>query len=149
MPAATLQILGGDEHPQYTRGAAAFAQAGVDVLGHRDDVPDLLGASTLTINPQQSIRGSAVKLVESLAAGRVCISTTAGARGFAAAAPAGLVTVPDVAAMAEPIVALLADASRRHAPRGARGRRARRVRVGTQRRAPKALYDALLRAPAP
>ncbi len=149
VPAATLQILGGDEHPQYTRGAAAFAQAGVDVLGHRDDVPDLLGASTLTINPQQSIRGSAVKLVESLAAGRVCVSTTAGARGFAAAAPAGLVTVPDVAAMAEPIVALLADASRRHAlevpAAGALDAFAWERSVARQ----KALYDALLRAPAP
>ena len=87
MPSATLRILGGDEHPQYTRDAEAFAQAGVEVQGHRDDVPDILGASTLTINPQQSIRGSAVKLVESLAAGRVCVSTAAGARGFARRRP--------------------------------------------------------------
>ena len=147
VPSATLLILGGDEHREFTRDAAAFAQAGVEVLGHRDDVPDILGASTLTINPQQSIRGSAVKLVESLAAGRVCVSTAAGARGFAAAAPPGLVTAPDVAAMVEPIVALLADVARRHAlERPAAGaldafaweRSVARV---------KTLYDALLHAP--
>ena len=149
VPTATLRILGGDEHPQYTRGAKAFAQAGVEVQGHRDDVPDILGACTLTINPQQSIRGSAVKLVESLAAGRVCVSTTAGARGFAMAAPPGLVTVPDVAAMAEPVVALLTDAARRHAlERPAAGALDAFAWERSVVRL-KALYDALLRAPAP
>ena len=149
VPSATLRILGGDEHPQYTRGTAAFAQAGIEVQGHRDDVPDVLAASTLTINPLQAIRGSAVKLVESLAAGRVCVSTAAGARGFAAAAPRSLVTVPDIAAMAEPIVALLGDASRRHAREvpaaGALDGFAWERSVARQ----KALYDELLRAAAP
>jgi glycosyltransferase involved in cell wall biosynthesis len=119
------------------------------VQGHRDDVPDVLAASTLTINPLQAIRGSAVKLVESLAAGRVCVSTTAGARGFATAALPGLVTVPDVAAMAEPIVALLADASRRHAlevpAAGALDAFAWERSVARQ----KALYDDLMRAATP
>ncbi len=113
-PAATLLVLAGDEHPAYTAGEPLFAQDGVTVSGHRDDVPALLADSALSINPQLAIRGSAVKLVESLAAGRVCVSTAAGARGFAAAAPPALVTVPDVAAMVVPIVALLADRERRH-----------------------------------
>ncbi|MFO1316448.1 MAG: glycosyltransferase [Burkholderiales bacterium] len=114
VPQATLLVLAGDEHPAFTRDDPLFAQAGVTVSGHRDDVAALLAGSALSINPQLEIRGSAVKLVESLAAGRVCVSTRAGARGFAAASPA-LVTATDVAAMAEPIAALLADPARRHA----------------------------------
>ena len=42
------------------------------------------------------------------------MSTTAGARGFAADAPPGLVTVPDVPSMAAPVIELLTDASARH-----------------------------------
>jgi hypothetical protein len=83
-------------------------------MGHRDDVPRLLAEATLAINPLIDIRGSAVKLVETLAAARVCVTTADGARGFAGATP-GLVVVPDVAGMAGPIVALLRDAARRHA----------------------------------
>ena len=115
VPEATLLILGGDEHARWTAGEPAFATAGVQVSGHRDDVPALLAQCALTINPLAQIRGSAVKLVESLAAGRVCVTTTSGARGFAAGAPRGLVLVPDVAAMAEPIVDLLTHPERRHA----------------------------------
>ena len=74
-PHATLTILGGDESLAIARGEPAFAQAGVQVLGHRDDVPRLLAQCTLAINPLTRIRGSAVKLVETLAAGRVCVTT--------------------------------------------------------------------------
>ena len=112
IPAATLTILGGDESLAMTQGDALFAQPGVELMGHRDDVARLLARSALAINPLTGIRGSAVKLVETLAAGRVCVTTADGARGFAGAAP-GLVIVTDVAAMAEPIVALLRDETRR------------------------------------
>ena len=114
VPDATLTILGGDESLAMVRGDPLFAQDGVTVLGHRDDVPRLLAQSTLAVNPLQDIRGSAVKLVESLAAGRVCVTTHDGARGFAGAAP-GLVAVPTIAAMVEPVVDLLHDAPRRRA----------------------------------
>jgi GT2 family glycosyltransferase/glycosyltransferase involved in cell wall biosynthesis len=115
VPQATLLILGGDEHAQWTASEPAFAAEGVQVSGHRDDVPALLAQCALTINPLAQIRGSAVKLVESLAAGRVCVTTTSGARGFTDGAPPGLVLVPDVAAMAAPIVELLTHPERRHA----------------------------------
>ena len=89
------------------RGIPILGQPGVDVVGHRDDVAAALRQCTLTINPLTGIRGSALKLVESLTAGRVCVGTHESARGFADAGFAGLVTVPDVAAMAAPIIALL------------------------------------------
>ena len=115
VPAASLLILGGDEHARWTKGQPAFDAEGVQVVGHRDDVPEVLAQSALTVNPLAQIRGSAVKLVESLAAGRVCVTTVAGARGFAAGAPASLVIVPDVAAMVAPIIELLTRPERRHA----------------------------------
>ncbi len=115
VPQATLLILAGDEHVQWTAGAPAFAAEGVQVSGHRDDVPALLAQCALTINPLEQIRGSAVKLVESLAGGRICVTTKSGARGFASDAPPGLVVVPDVAAMTAPIVDLLTHPERRHA----------------------------------
>ena len=93
VPEATLTILGGDESAGAVREEPAFAQPGVEVLGHRDDVPRLLAASALAVNPLAGIRGSAIKLVETLAAGRVCVTTEDGARGFTSKAPPALVIV--------------------------------------------------------
>lgn len=121
VPQATLLVLGGDEHAQAVADEPAFAQPGVVVSGHRDDVPALLAQSALAINPLAAIRGSAVKLVEALAAGRICVSTTDGARGFRDDAPPGLVVVDDVAAMAAPIVALLTQPETRHRREDPRG----------------------------
>ena len=114
VPATRLLVLGGDDAARAIAGDAAFAQAGVGVMGHREDVADLLAASALTLNPLSGIRGSSVKVIESLAAGRACVSTEDGARGFAAAGLRALVSVPDVEAMADPIIALLQDDALRH-----------------------------------
>jgi GT2 family glycosyltransferase len=111
VPEATLTILGGDESAGVRE---AFAQPGVTLLGHRDDVARLIADSALAVNPLSEIRGSAIKLVETLALGRVCVSTVEGARGFAPTAPPALVTAKTVAAMAKPIVALLRDTELRH-----------------------------------
>lgn len=115
VPEATLTVLGGDESLAALRSEPLLAQEGVTVLGHRDDVPALIAASAIAINPIENIRGSAVKLVESLAAGRVCVTTRDGARGFARSPPPALVIVPDVTGMAAPVIALLRDEGRRHA----------------------------------
>lgn len=114
IPDIELTVLAGDEGVAPTRNDPVFHQPGVTVLGHRDDVPRLLDACTMSINPLTAIRGSAVKLVESLSAGRVCVSTEAGARGFHDQGFSGLVIVPDVQAMAGPIIHLLTNAPERH-----------------------------------
>ncbi len=114
VPAATLLILAGDEYPAHVAGHEAFAQPGVVLCGHRDDVPAMLTQCAMTINPLEGIRGSAVKIAESLAAGRVCVSTLAGARGYVKPTVAGLVTVATVESMVEPVLALLGDAAKRH-----------------------------------
>ncbi|MEP6941838.1 MAG: glycosyltransferase [Betaproteobacteria bacterium] len=113
VPEASLVVLGGDGAPAATAGDDVFAQPGVRVLEHREDIAALLGASAMTVNPLSGIRGSAIKVIESLAAGRVCVSTLEGARGYADAGLPGLVAVSDVAGMIDPIVKLLTDPARR------------------------------------
>ncbi len=113
-PAATLLILAGDEHAHHAEGHAAAAQPGVRVLGHRDDLATLLAQCTLTINPLSGIRGSAVKIAESLVAGRVCVSTVEGARGYREPPVVGVVVAASVTDMVAPILALLRDAAGRH-----------------------------------
>ncbi len=113
VPTARLVVLGGDGARQVVAGDSAFAQLDVSVLEHRDDIDELLGESALTLNPLSGIRGSSVKVIESLAAGRACVSTEDGARGFSGRGLRGLITVPDVHAMIEPIVGLLNDQDRR------------------------------------
>jgi GT2 family glycosyltransferase/glycosyltransferase involved in cell wall biosynthesis len=113
VPGARLLVLGGDGAPQAVAGDSAFAQPDVSVLEHREDVRALLSESALTLNPLSGIRGSAVKVIESLAAGRACVSTEDGARGFSDAGLRGLITVPDIPAMIEPIIDLLQDPERR------------------------------------
>ena len=108
-------MLGGDESAAVVAGDSTLRQGGVTVLGHREDVESLLRGAALSINPLTGIRGSAVKLIESLSAGRICVSTEDGARGFAGERFCALVTVGDVGAMAEPIVDLLSDVRRRRA----------------------------------
>ncbi len=114
VPGANLLVLGGDGAPQAVAGDRAFAQAGVRILEHREDVRELLAQSALTLNPLSGIRGSSVKVIESLAAGRACVCTEDGARGFADAGLSGLVTVPDIRGMIEPIIGLLEDHETRH-----------------------------------
>jgi GT2 family glycosyltransferase/glycosyltransferase involved in cell wall biosynthesis len=114
IPAAAVLILGGEGGAARVAGDAAFSQDGVSVLGHREDVPALLAASALTLNPLTGIRGSAIKVIESLAAGRVCVSTEDGARGFADAGFAGLLTTARVADMARVVIELLRDDELRH-----------------------------------
>ena len=114
VPATRLLILGGEAATARVRDDAVFAQRGVSVLEHREDVPALLSASALTLNPLSGIRGSSIKVIESLAAGRVCVSTEDGARGFIDAGFAGLLTTPSVTAMSGVVIDLLQDEQHRH-----------------------------------
>ncbi|WP_157578781.1 glycosyltransferase [Rudaea cellulosilytica] len=113
-PNLRLTILGGAESKAIAEGDARLTQDGVDLVSAFVDPTPYLAECTVSINPQYDIRGSSIKLIESLLARRVCVSTAAGARGFAREGLQGLVTADDVAGMAAPISALLADAGHRH-----------------------------------
>jgi GT2 family glycosyltransferase/glycosyltransferase involved in cell wall biosynthesis len=144
-PLATLLILGGDEAAKMIAGDALFAQPGVRVLGHREDVPELLAASALSINPLAGIRGSAVKLIESLMAGRACVTTDEGARGFRGTGLAGVVQAATISDMAEPVAALLADPAARHRLEAPRETQLAPFRWEASAALQKALYAELLK----
>lgn len=114
VPDARVRILGGVESAR-VRDEPRWRLPGVELVSEFVDPAPELARAALTINPQLEIRGSALKVVESLLAGRVCVSTRDGARGFADAGLDGLVLAGDVAAMAEPVARLLADVAARHA----------------------------------
>ena len=70
---------------------------------------EFLDRAAVTINPLHGIRGSPLKLVESLMAGRVCVSTRQGARGFLGLEAPGLLVVERVEDFVEPLVRLLTE----------------------------------------
>ncbi len=113
-PALELVILGGGEAGPIAAAEPRFAQPGVQVIARFVDPERHLGEATLTINPQRDIRGSSIKLIESLLAGRVCVSTHDGARGFLNAGLDGLAITDTIPGMAHEICALLNDRDERH-----------------------------------
>ncbi|HEY8011177.1 MAG TPA: glycosyltransferase [Rudaea sp.] len=114
-PQLRLTVLGGSESKPYVEADPRLRQDGVEVISDFVDPAPYLAECALSINPQCDIRGSSIKLIESLFARRVCVSTADGARGFAQEQLSGLVIAEDIAGMAAPIAALLADHGRRHA----------------------------------
>ncbi len=114
-PNARLSILGGPESGPMRHADPLLRLPGVELIDRFVDPAPYLARAALTINPQREIRGSALKVIESLLAGRICVSTRSGARGFADAQLPGLILAEDVAAMAAPIMDLLDDIRRRHA----------------------------------
>jgi GT2 family glycosyltransferase len=108
-PALGLTVLAGEAGRAAVAGDPLFEQPGIEIHDAVDDVRPWLERSALTINPLLSTRGSSLKLIESLAAGRVCVSTADGARGFLDAALPGLLVAPNIPGMLEPLARMLAD----------------------------------------
>ena len=108
-PDLVLTILGGAESAEIAAAEPSLVLPGIELVTAFVDPTTYLEQCTLTINPQRNIRGSSITLIESLLAGRVCVSTADGARGFADSGLEGLVLAPGIATMAAPIAALLAD----------------------------------------
>jgi hypothetical protein len=109
IPGIRVHILGGVDAPSRASGCEAFRQSGVYVHDHVDDVDPWLQACALTINPIRNNRGSCLKVVQSLAAGRVCISTREGARGFLNSELRSLIVVETVSQFTEAITGLVND----------------------------------------
>jgi len=115
IPDATLVILAGAEASQPRYSNTLFNQQGVNVISRYVDPAPYLSTCALTINPQQEIRGSALKVAESLLAKRVCISTAAGARGYGNLQGEALLIAQDWQQMQTHIQSLLLDTQQRHA----------------------------------
>ena len=113
-PGVELVVLGGPESAAPRFDHAALRQTGVQVVSEFVDPAPLLAACALTINPQQEIRGSALKVAEALLARRICVSTTAGARGFDQLGASALRICDSWPAMLEELDMLLGNIDHRH-----------------------------------
>lgn len=113
IPRVGLQILGGRDGRSLAAQYACFDQPGVEIVDHADDVLPWLRGCALTINPLDEMRGSSIKLLESVAAGRICVSTAEGARGFRDLPSKALVIVPRIEDFVAPLRDLLLDDERR------------------------------------
>src|SRR5438093_4046091 len=112
-PMVQLWILGGvGAHATAARNTC-FDQPGVTVFDFVDDVQYYLQRCSISINPDEGVRGSSLKVIESLMAGRVCISTRDGARGYMASDLPSLV-IADKKDFADRIARLLTDVEHRH-----------------------------------
>lgn len=109
VPHVRLVVLGGDGAPAKARTMPCFDQPGVEVREYVADVVPLLQRCAVSINPLYGIRGSSIKLIESLAAGRVCVSTRDGARGFLDGASPALIAVDRIEDFNPPLERLLLD----------------------------------------
>jgi len=113
IPDVELCVLGGRDASLIARQYEGFAQPGVRVVDHVDDVSPWLEGCALTINPLTGVRGSSIKLLESLGFGRVCVSTEDGARGFRDLRSNALRIVPGVEHFFASLRELLLDEERR------------------------------------
>ena len=109
LPDLELTVLGGNDAIAIASDDPLFRQTGVKVANSVGNISTWLERCALTINPLTGTRGSSVKLIESLAAGRVCVSTSDGARGFREATLSQLIVVDRVENMFEPILELIRD----------------------------------------
>ncbi|MES2626487.1 MAG: glycosyltransferase [Pseudomonadota bacterium] len=113
-PDAELIILGGTEAARAEFANPLLKQSGVRLVAEFVDPAPYLAACSLTINPQQEIRGSALKVAESLLAKRVCVTTRNGARGFTDLQTEALRIADDWSEMSREIARLLSDQDFRH-----------------------------------
>jgi hypothetical protein len=113
VPTVELWLAGGHGATDIARRHDVFAKPGVTVLDYTDNPRKLLDRCAVTLNPLLEIRGSSIKLIESLAAGRVCVSTVDGARGFRDEGFRNLISVERIEDMLEPVTWLLRDEAAR------------------------------------
>ena len=112
IPGVELWILAGAGAAGRTDGELDWFQIpGVTMYDYNADPRPFLKRCVLTINPVSGIRGSSVKLLESAAAGRVCVSTRDGARGFLSDCPPSVIVVERTRDFLEPLERLLLDSA--------------------------------------
>lgn len=109
IPNLHLWVLGGNGAAETASRMACFDQQGVTVMDYMEQPRPVLDQCAITINPLRGVRGSCLKIAESIAAGRVCISTAEGARGFLNYSIPALVVVDKVEEFEAPIKSLFSN----------------------------------------
>ena len=112
-PDVRLRILAGVEAKKMLRKLPELRHPQIDIVCCNQPMADELQKSAITINPIRKIRGSPLKVAESLAAGRVCVTTQEGARGFEQLHCPGLRVVDEMPTMANELARLLEDGDER------------------------------------
>jgi GT2 family glycosyltransferase len=111
-PSVRLRVLGGTDARKFW--GERMLPAGVTLVDHHVDPNASYREAMLCLNPQTGIEGSALKIAESLAHGRVIVSTHEGARGYESFTHPALVRVSEVAAMTPAIIAMVTKSRVRH-----------------------------------
>jgi len=121
--AVRVRVVG--EGPQRPELAARIAaeQLEVELLGHRDDVPELLARCDLVVSAAVW-EGQPVALQEALHAGRAIVATDAGGTASVVGDAARLVPVGDAPALSAAILELADPAARARAEAASRSRAA-------------------------
>ncbi len=111
-PQATLRIVGRGMSDETQRRWAAIP--GVNPDGFVDDLRDAYARSALTIAPVFWGGGTKIKVLESLAYGRACVTTPYALRGYQSlVAAGGVYRADDEQGMAKGCIELLRDPARR------------------------------------
>jgi hypothetical protein len=110
-----LWIVAGRGGREMVRDNPAFSLPGIVLVDYVEDMQALLNQCALTTNPLYGVRGSCLKIVESLRAGRVVLSTREGARGFIQAGLKSLLIVEKIEDFGDPLRHLLLDPQARMA----------------------------------
>ncbi|MFN8668505.1 MAG: glycosyltransferase family 4 protein [Gemmatimonadaceae bacterium] len=93
----------------------ALAAPGVFVMGEVPDVVPYYSRASLAVVPLRAGGGTRLKILESMALGRVVVSTTLGAEGLEVSDGTDIVLADSASAMADAIGGLVRDAERRRA----------------------------------
>lgn len=114
-PDLTLKILAGfSDSSDFVAQHPLFTQKGIELINATNRVEDYLSDATLVINPLTGVRGSCLKTIEAIAAGRVCVSLLDAARGFESYKFPGLKIADDWDDMLRLIEQYLDDPELRH-----------------------------------
>lgn len=103
-------VIAGDGPMRSELSEAAQDDAGLRLLGHRDDVPDLLAAADIVVSTA-AWEGQPVSLQEALQQGCVIVATDTGGTAAVLGHAGLLFAVGDVVTGARHVTALLSDAS--------------------------------------
>jgi glycosyltransferase involved in cell wall biosynthesis len=113
VPGAKLIVLGGLDGIRAAKHSP-FNHPNAEYVPYTDDVSSYLDQAAITINPLKNIRGSCLKNLESLAAGRACVSTKDAARGWIEYHLPGLLIAENDRAFTHLVIEMLKNPGRRH-----------------------------------
>ncbi len=115
VPAAALQVVGRRPSADLREEVAALADAGVTLHADVADVAPFIAAAAVAVNPVRTGAGLNVKLLQCMAGGCACVSTSPGASGLDWQDGRDLLVADGAGAFATAVGELLTDGARRRA----------------------------------